>query len=164
MNDFLVIGFGDTVSEAVENHDENLVGFLERARERNLTLNPDKIQLRLSEVPFIGHRLTANGLIADSRKVEAIVNMPTPTDVKSLRRPLGMVNYLSKFLPNLSSSCEILRQLEHKDVEWHWDESHEKAWWELKKGITEAPVLTFFDPEKESPSSVMHRRVVLEQF
>ena len=57
-------------------------------------------------------------------KVEAIVNMPTLTHIKSLRRALGMVNYLSKFLPNLLSSCEILRQLEHKDVEWHWDESH----------------------------------------
>lgn len=42
MDDFLVIGRGDTVEEAVVDHDKNLVGFLERARERNLKLNLEK--------------------------------------------------------------------------------------------------------------------------
>ena len=36
-----------------------------------------------------------------------------------------------------------------KGLDWHWDDHHEKAWDELKKGITKAPVLAFFDPEKE---------------
>ena len=149
MDDFLAIGFGDTGEEAMANHDKNLIGLLERARERNLKLNPEKIQLRLREVPFIGHLLTPEGLIPDPTKVEAIVNMPKPTEVKSLRRALGMVNYLAKFLPNLSSTSEILRQLARKDVEWHWEDGHEKAWNELMKSLTEAPVLAFFDPEKE---------------
>ena len=155
IDDFLVIGFGDTVEEAVSNHDKNLVGLLERARERNLTLNPDKIKLRLQEVPFIGHLLTPQGLIPDPAKVEAILKMPLPTDVKSLRRALGMVNYLAKFLPNLSSCCEILRQLSRKDVEWHWEDRHEEAWKELMKSITQAPVLAFFDPEKELLSKMV---------
>ena len=119
MGDFLVIGFGDTVEEAVSNHDKNLVGLLERVREINLTLNPDKIKLRLQEVQFIGHLLTPQGVIPDPAKVEAILKMPLLTDVISLRKALGMVNYLAKFLPNLSSSCEILRHLSRKDVEWH---------------------------------------------
>jgi hypothetical protein len=55
-------------------------------------------------VPFIGHLLTPQGLIPDPSKVEAILKMPLPTDVKLLSRALGMVNYLAKFLPNLSSS------------------------------------------------------------
>ena len=149
MDDFLVIGFGDTVEEAVINHDKNLVGLLERARERNLTLNPEKIKLRLQQVPFIGHVLTPQGLIPDPAKLDAIVNMPMPTDVKSLRRALGMVNYLARFLPNLSPCCEILRQLSRKNVQWHWEDSHEKAWNEVMKSITQALVLAFFDPEKE---------------
>ena len=148
MDDFLVVGCGCTVQEAVADHDKNLVGFLERARERNLKLNPEKVKLRLKQVPFMGHLLSSQGLIPDPAKVDAIVNMPTPSDVKSLRRALGMINYLAKFLPNLSSMSEVLRQLVQKDVNWHWDDCHEKAWSELKKRITEAPVLSFFDPEK----------------
>ena len=96
MDDFLVIRCGDTVEEAVVDHDKNLVGFLERARERNLKLNPEKIRLCLKQVPFIGHLLSPQGLIPDPAKVEAIVNMPTPSDVKSLRRALGMINYFGE--------------------------------------------------------------------
>ena len=98
MDDFLVVGC--TVEEAMVNHDQNLFALLDRARERNLRMNPEKIKLRQQEVPFIGHLLTPQGLIPDPAKVEAIVNMPVPTDVKSLQRALGMINYLSKFLPN----------------------------------------------------------------
>ena len=95
MDDFLVVGCGDTVEEAMVNDDRNFFALLDRARERSLKLNPEKIKLRQQEVPFIGHLLTPQGLIPDPAKVEAIVNMRVPTDVKSLRRALGMINYLS---------------------------------------------------------------------
>ena len=114
-DDFLVCGFGDTVLEAIKDHDQNLTAFLQRCRKLNPTLNPQKVKLRMSEVPFMGHLLTADGIITDPNKVRAIKDMPTPTDVKSLKRFLGMVNYLSKFLPNLSSVSEPLRRLEVKD-------------------------------------------------
>ena len=100
-DDFLVCGFGDTVDEAVKDHDQNLTAFLQRCRELNLTLNLQKIKLRLSHVPFMGHLLTADGVVTDPNKVHAIRDMPVPTDVKSLKRFLGMVTYLAKFLPNL---------------------------------------------------------------
>ena len=112
-------------------------------------------------MPFIGHLLTPQGLIPDPTKVEAIVNMPAPNDVKSLRRALGMIIYLSKFLPNLSSCSDILRQFSRKNVEWHWDDQHGKAWNELMTMISQVPVLAFFDPEKEALFSVTHRKVVL---
>ena len=64
-------------------------------------LNPDKIQLRRQQVPFIGHLLTDKGLVADPEKVRAVVEMETPTDAKALMRFLGIVNYLAKFTPHL---------------------------------------------------------------
>ena len=101
-DDILIIGFGDTMSEATDSHDRNLSAFLDRCRERNLKLTPDKVKLRLTEIPCMGHRLTAHGVQPDLSKVEAIVHMPTPTDTTSLKRALEMVTYLSKFLPHLS--------------------------------------------------------------
>jgi hypothetical protein len=55
-------------------------------------LNPEKIKLCLQQLPFIGHVLTPQGLIPDPAKVDAVMNMPTPTNVKFPRRALGMVN------------------------------------------------------------------------
>ena len=114
-------------------------------RERNLKLKKEKVKLRLTEVTYIGHRLASNGLKPDPKKVEAIVNMPTPKDLPELRRFLGMVNYLSKFLPNLSTVTDSLRKLEEKDTVWCWEDHHDQAIAEVKKMITQEPVLKFYD-------------------
>ena len=74
----------------------------------------------MSEVPFMGYLLTAGCIITDANKVRVIKDMPTPTDLKSLKRFLGIFNHLSKFLPNLSSVSEPLLRLEGKDAEWCW--------------------------------------------
>ena len=125
-DDFFVCRFGATMKEAIADHDRNLCHFLDRARERGLKLNPDKVKLRLDSVPFIGHLLIDKGL-ADPNKVSAIINMPTPTNIKSPQQLLGMAQYLAKFLPQLSAITEPLRQLGHKDTEWKWLEVHDKA-------------------------------------
>ena len=57
------------------------------------------------------------GLKPDPHKAEAIVGMTDPTDVQSLRRFLGMVNYLAKFLRSLSEETEVLKKLTEKDDE-----------------------------------------------
>ena len=130
-------------------HDHNLHCFLEQVREKGLRLNPDKIELRKTSVNFIGHHLTQEGLVVDPNKVEAILSMPTPHDVPSLKRILGMVTYLEKFLPHLSSICAPLRELEKKDVAWHFNEHHQAVWEEVKRLIACAPVLRYYDPEEE---------------
>ena len=60
--DFLIYRYGITTEEAIVSHDTNLRLFLDRARKRELKLNPEKVKLRLDSVPFIGHLLTSKGL------------------------------------------------------------------------------------------------------
>ena len=110
-DDLLVYREGDNVEMATADHDKNLQSVLERAKERNLTFNKEKVHLRLKEIPYIGHLLTADGLKPDPKKVEVILMMPKPTDVQSVKRLLGIINYLSKFLPRLSTVTEPLRRL-----------------------------------------------------
>ena len=149
VDDILCVGEGDTYESAVEDHDKNLIALLERCREKNIKLNPKKLQLRKQEVPYIGHLLTSDGLKPDPNKVKAIVEMPTPADKQSLQRLLGMITYLSKFLPNLSEVTKPLRRLLDKDVEWRWDDSHKEALNRVKHLITREPVLSYFDNAKE---------------
>ena len=148
-DDSLVFGEGDDIEAARNDHDQNLRNALQRARERNLKMNKEKAKLRLTEFPYIGHLLTSDGNKPDPKKMEAIQNMPQPINVPSVKGFIRMVNYPSKFLPNISTITEPLRQLEAKDVEWHWDENHQKAFEEMKKLITCHPVLRYHDVAKE---------------
>ena len=61
-DDLVVVRFGDTMKVASRDHDQNLDAVLQRCKERGLKLNDKKVRLRLTEVPFIGHVATAEGL------------------------------------------------------------------------------------------------------
>ena len=110
-DDLLVCGFGDTIEDAMRNHNANLEKLLQKCREQNLKLNRQKVKLCKTEVSYIGHLLTADGVKPDPEKVHAVVEMPRPTNVKEVQRFLGFINYFAKFLPNLSKVCEPLRRL-----------------------------------------------------
>ena len=147
-DDFVIVGFGNTAAEWQADHDRNVRAFLDSCRERNLKLNRKNARLRQQEFPFIEHILTPEGLKPDPHKAEAIVGMPDPTDVQSLRRFLGMVNYLSKFLPRLSEETEVLKKLTEKDAEWCWLQSHTYAVVHVKERIVSASVLAYYDVNK----------------
>ena len=148
-DDILVYGTGDTKGEAEKDHDQNLRLLMERCQEMSIKLNPEKLMLKVQEIDFMGHRLTAEGLRPDPSKVEAIVTMEAPKDRAEVQRFCGAVNYLVKFLPKLSDVIEPIRQLTKSDIEWHWMEPQEKAFKEIKALITQAPVLAYYDPNKE---------------
>ena len=149
VDDLLVFGEGDDIESATKDHDENLKNALQKAREKTLQLNKDKVKLRMTEVPYIAHLLTSEGIKPDLNKIEAVQKMPQQTYVPSVKRFLRIVNYLSKFLPNISTITEPLRQLEAKCVEWHWDDNQQKAFDEVKTLITCHPVLQCYDVTKE---------------
>ena len=62
---------------------------------------------------------------------------------------IGFVNYLAKFLPNLSTICEPLLKLPCKDATWTWQSEQEAAFKKIKELVTAAPVLQFYDVNKE---------------
>ena len=142
VDDILV--WGSTKAE----HNENLLKVLDRIREINLKLKWDKCKFKVKEVGYVGHLLTAEGLKPDPEKVRAIVEMQTPKNVKDLQRFLGMVRYLSKFVPRLSELALPLQHLLHADVPWTWDSVHQRAFDNLKDAIGSTPALQFYDVSK----------------
>lgn len=99
----------------------------------------------MSSLPYIGHVLTADGLKPDPQKIRALQEMPAPTNVAGVRRLLGMVNYLARFLPNLAEKCTRFRRLTQQDVMWQWGDGEETDFKRLKDELTTAPVLRYFD-------------------
>ena len=77
----------------------------------------------MTQVPYMGHLLTREGLRVDPKKVEAIEKMPPPKDAKAVQRLLGSVNYLAKFVPHMSNIMQPL----NKDTEWCSLHTHQQA-------------------------------------
>ena len=75
-------------------HDTNLHRLYERCRERHIILNDEKADMKKSEISFMGHQITKNGICADPKKVTAIREMPSPTDIHGVKRFCGMVQYI----------------------------------------------------------------------
>ena len=148
-DDVLIYGVGDTLDEATKDHDKNLTSLLKRCEEKSIRLNKEKMVLRVQQVDFMGHCLTAQGLKPDPSKVEAILKMESPKTKEDIERLNGTVNYLAKFLPKLSQVMEPLRRLTQKGIEWYWGKAEEKAFTEVKKLVTQAPVLAYYSPKKE---------------
>ena len=78
-DDVLVYGCGDTVEEAIRDHDKKFKALLKRCRDRGIRLNKDKIKMHVKSVAYMGHLFSEAGLKPDPRKVEAINEMPAPT-------------------------------------------------------------------------------------
>ena len=140
MDDIVVYG------KDLKEHDERLNQVFGRLSKAKITLNKEKCQLRKSEISFLGQSAGKDGIKPEPAKVSAVVGIEAPQNVGELRRFLGMVNQLGKFLPNLATVTEPLRGLLSTEVSWHWGEPQNYAFREIKRMLSSAPVLSLYDP------------------
>ena len=111
-----------------------------------MKLNKKKLS---KEIPYMGHLITADGLKPDPGKIDAVRNMPKPKDVKAFRRFCGFVNYLAKFLSQLSKVLKPIQQLACKDVPWQLQHEHNAAFEKVKDLVTQVPLLKYCSPIEE---------------
>ena len=143
MDDILVAGKDE------EEHDCILEKVIRRATDYNLGFNFKKCQIKKRRVKYVGYVVSEKGLEPCPDKVKAIRDMPDPQSKEELRRFLGMVQYLSKFIPDLSTVDAPLREVTKQDVEFFWLKPQKDSLEGLKTRCCEAPVLAIFDPKKE---------------
>ena len=144
-----VYSVGDTEDEAIVDHDRKLEALLQRCKAHGIALNKDKLQLRITEKPFTGHVFSKEGLKIDPDKAKAVLEMPRPEDVEGVQRLNGFVKYLAKFLPRLTDHMEPIRRLTLQDTDFNWTEEQENAFREVKRLVTTATVLSYYDPKGE---------------
>ena len=117
-------------------------------------MNIKKCTLRDTSITYLGHGLTLDGVIpdsakiVDSAKIDVIVNMPPPEDKHGIQRLLGMVNYVAKFVPNVSSVTAPLRELLQKNIPLRWTTEHTEAFEKIKTMLLEHAYLAFYDVRK----------------
>ena len=109
-----------------------------------------KCAFRKPVVHFLGMTLSQDGLQVDQSKMEAIRALSAPSSAHELRSLLGMINHLCRFIPHIQSKLKPMYELLKKDTAWTWSHPQQQALEHVKQLISNAPVLAFFDPSKET--------------
>lgn len=135
-------------TETVEEHIKVLRMILELFRKHKLFVNLEKCEFFKRIIDFLGHTLTADGIMMDAKKVKAIVEWPAPTKVAELQSFLGLTSYYRRFVDSYALRTDPLTRLLKKDVPFVWGPEQEASFVDLKRTITTAPVLVAPDPEK----------------
>uniref|UniRef100_A0A7E4URW0 RNA-directed DNA polymerase n=1 Tax=Panagrellus redivivus TaxID=6233 RepID=A0A7E4URW0_PANRE len=129
-------------SKTEEAHVELLREIFERLKAAGLKLKPSKCHFGRTEVPFLGHLVTRNGIKLDADRIAAIQNIPAPRTVTELRSFLGMITFVRQFIANFSKRAAALYELTKKaQGKFMWNEKAEAAFADLKNCLTTAPVL-----------------------
>ena len=97
---------------------------------------------------FFGNLYTPEGVKPDPKKVDAIKQMQPPMKKQQLSSFLGMVTYLSQYMPNISSLTSDLRGLLKKDALFQWSEAHDVAFQKIKIILVRISVLGILIPLK----------------
>ena len=93
----------------------------------------------------------------DPAKIEVIEDWPRPTNVSEVRSFLGLAGYYRRFVERFSRIAAPLSQLTKKNLKFHWGESQENSFQELKNKLTSAPILAMPSGTKDMLYTVMHQ-------
>ena len=128
-------------ANTLEEAHKNVGVVLQRLQEAGVRLKLDKCKFLLSELPYLGLIVSGDGLKTSQKKIEAIVAMSEPTNVKELRVFLGIVNYYGRFIPKLAHEARLLNDLLQKDKKFVWGKAQRVAWEKIRKLLGSSAVL-----------------------
>ena len=131
-------------------HDRNLLAFMEKCMENNLTLNAEKIQFKQSQVSFYGHIWSENGISPDPKKIQALKHMEFPPDKETIRSFLGMINYLNRYSVLSAHLAAPLSSLTHQATDYKPGKTHMENFQRLKMEISNMKALPYFDTSAET--------------
>ena len=134
-----IIIHGSSFAEVLTSLDEALL----RLRAAGLTLNLSKCQFFRRQVKFLGHVVSGQGMSADPDKVQRARDWPQPRTAKEVSSFLGLCSYFRKHVKDFATVAAPLFHLTGKGVVFQWSPEAEEAFVQLKRALTEAPLVAF---------------------
>lgn len=142
VNDILIY------SPTLDAHLQHLQQVFQILQQHQFFLKRSKCSFAQQTLEYLGHIISAEGVATDPKKIEAVANWPTPTDLKQLRGFLGLSGYYRKFIKNYGLISRPLTDLLKKDVLFHWTPQLQMSFEALKQALISAPVLVLPDFSK----------------
>ena len=120
LDQFVIVFIDDILvySKNAEEHVVHLRIILQSLRDKQLCAKFSKCEFWLSEVVFLGHVVSGEGIFVDLRKVEAIVGWEQPKNVTEIRSFLGLAGYYRRFVKKFSLIAAPLTRLTRKGVKF----------------------------------------------
>lgn len=128
-------------------HKLHLQAVLALLKEHQLFANRKKCTFEQSKLEYLGHIISGAGVAADPKKVEVMLNWPTPKDLKAMRGFLGLTGYCRRSVKDYGKIARPLTQLLQKD-NFQWNPEAQASFEQLKKLVAELPILTIPDFSK----------------
>ncbi|XP_065861818.1 uncharacterized protein [Euphorbia lathyris] len=147
MDDFTV--YGDSFDSCL-NH---LAKILKRCIESNLVLNYEKCHFMVNQGIVLGHVISSKGIEVDKAKIDLIVSLPFPTNVREVRSFLGHAGFYRRFIKDFSKIAQPLSNLMKQDVKFEFGEECKEAFDKLKSLLTTAPIIQ--PPKWDEPFEIM---------
>ena len=134
-------------SKTFETHLVRLEEVIDRIGAAGLKLSPKKCRLFQSEVVFLGHVVSKDGISTDPSKIEAVHSWPKPKSVKEVRSFLGLCSYYRKFVQGFADKAKPLHELTQKDKSFIWSEDCQRSFESLKTALTSSSILAYPDAD-----------------
>jgi len=144
---FVLVYLDDIIifSKSYDEHLQHLQQVFNLLKEAQLKINPEKCHFCTNKIQFLGHVISGQGIQPDPAKIEKIINLNAPFNVKQLRTVLGLFSYYRRFVKNYSKLVAPLNDLLKKDVPYNWTKQHQEIFEILKEKLTTAPILSYPD-------------------
>jgi hypothetical protein len=148
---FMVIYLDDITvfSKTDKEHRFHLKKVFQKCRRFGLSLNPKKSLIAMQEGRLLGHIVSAEGVRIDPDRVEAIQALSLPRSKKEVQAFLGRINFLRRFISNFAELVKHITAMLRKGHEVKWTSESRESFVQIKKALTEAPVLVSPDYSKD---------------
>ena len=131
-------------------HEKHVKMVLKRLRAAGLQASIKKCEFHVTRTKYLGFILTTEGIEVDPEKTQVIHNWRIPNTVQGVQSFLGFCNFYRKFIKDYSRIARPLNQLTKREVPFVWNDKCQEAFEELKRRLTNAPVLYHYQPELET--------------
>ena len=123
-------------------HIEHVQRVMIRLREAGRWLRPDKYMFVTTQIQYLGHTLTPEGVRPNDSKVTAVKEFPRPQTVKQVKSFLGLANFYRRHIPRMAELSRPLTNLTRKDLkEFVWTQECEEAFEAIKMQLVTAPFI-----------------------
>ena len=150
LNTFVMVYIDDIIifSKDLIEHTSHLKQVFTLLQKAGLKIKVQKCRFARTEVEYLGHIVSHEGVKADPKKLKAVKLFPVPKNLNELRAFLGLVNYYRRFIDQFADKVHALIQLTKSKVAWKWGTEEQTCFESIKEMLCSAPVLAYPDFSK----------------